>query len=144
MTTIYASCVEFMGSGLLICGRSGSGKSDLCLRLIDAGAKFIADDQTIIENKGGKLKARCPDSIKGMLEIRGIGIVEMPCIDETEINLKLSLQSFDQIDRMPEKHTELIENVRLPIFYLDAFSVSAVIKIKTLLLIENQKRKILI
>ena len=64
MTLIHASCVEFMGSGLLICGRPGSGKSDLCLRLIDAGAKFVSDDQTVVENRGGKLTASAPDSIK--------------------------------------------------------------------------------
>lgn len=143
MTSIHASCVEFMGSGLLICGRPGSGKSDLCLRLIDAVAKFIADDQTVIENRNGKLTARAPDSIKGMLEIRGIGIVETPCAGETEISLKLSLQSCDQIDRMPENQTELIEDVEIPVFFLDAFSISAVIKIKTLLLIQKQKRKII-
>ncbi|MGN1079546.1 MAG: HPr kinase/phosphorylase [Alphaproteobacteria bacterium] len=143
MTLLHASCVEFMGSGLLICGRPGSGKSDLCLRLIDAGAKFVADDQTIVENREGKLTARAPDSIKGMLEIRGLGIVETPCIDKTEISLKLSLQPSAQIDRMPEKNTELIENAEIPVFYLDAFSVSAVIKIKTLLLIQNQQRKII-
>ena len=143
MTLIHASCVEFMGSGLLICGRPGSGKSVLCLRLIVAGAKFVSDDQTVVENRGGKLTASAPDSIKGMLEIRGVGIIETPCIDKTEISLKLSLQSSAQIDRMPEKHTELIENAEIPVFYLDAFSVSAVIKIKTLLLIQNQKRKII-
>ncbi len=141
MTLIHASCVEFMGSGILICGSSGSGKSDLSLRLIDAGAKLIADDQTVVENRGGKLMAHAPDSIKGKIEIRGIGIVDMPYIDKTEIRLKLILRPADKIDRMPENHSEAIENISLPVFDLDAFSVSAVIKIKTLLLIQNQKRK---
>lgn len=143
MTTLYASCVEFMGSGLLICGRSGSGKSDLCLRLTDAGADLVADDRTVVENRDGKLMARAPDSIKGLLEIRGIGIVETPHIDETEIRLKLILRPFSQIDRMPEEQTEIIEKAEIPVFYLDAFSVSAVAKIKTLLLIRDQKRKII-
>ncbi len=143
MALVYASCVEFMGTGLLITGSSGSGKSDLCLRLIDQGAKLIADDQTIIENQNGQLKARCPDTIKGLLEIRGIGIVEMPFIYETNINLKLSLRAFDQIDRMPEKITELIENIEIPVYYLDAFSDSSIIKVKTLLQIQNKQRKLI-
>ena len=143
MTLMYASCVEFMKAGLLICGPTGSGKSDLCLRLIDAGAKLVSDDQTIVENCNGKLIAGAPDSIKGMLEIREIGIVETPFIDKTEIRLKLDLQSFVKIDRMPEMRTESIENVAIPVFCLDAFSVSAVIKIKTFLSIQEQKRKII-
>lgn len=144
MTLLHASCVEFMGCGLLICGQAGSGKSDLSLRLIDAGAKLIADDQTVVENKDGKLTAQAPDAIKGKIEIRGIGIVETPYIDETEIRLKLILRPAAEIDRMPEKRTELIENVALPVFDFDAFSASAVIKIKTLLLIQNQKRKTIV
>lgn len=143
MALLYASCVEFMGTGILITGPSGSGKSDLSLRLIDHGAKLVADDQTIVENRDGRLKACCPKKIKGLLEIRGIGIVEMPCIDETEIRLKLSLQSFDQIDRMPQKMTERIENTKIPVFYLDAFSNSAIMKIKTLLQIQNNQRKLI-
>ena len=144
MALIHASCVEFMGTGLLICGPSGSGKSDLCLRMIEAGAAFISDDQTVLENKKGKLTARCPASIKGLLEIRGIGIVEMPFIDETEISLKLSLKSLDQIDRMPEKQTEFIEGIEIPVFSINAFSASAIIKIKMMLLIEKEKRKIIL
>ena len=69
--------------------------------------------------------------------------VETPFIDKTEIRLKLDLQSFVKIDRMPEMRTESIENVAIPVFCLDAFSVSAVIKIKTFLSIQEQKRKII-
>ena len=143
MSNIHASCVSWQDKGILLLGRSGRGKSDLCLRLIDAGAKLVSDDQSIVENRNGKLIAGAPDSIKGMLEIREIGIVETPFIDKTEIRLKLDLQSFVKIDRMPEMRTESIENVAIPVFCLDAFSVSAVIKIKTFLSIQEQKRKII-
>ena len=143
MALYYGSCVEFMQSGILICGSSGCGKSDLCLRLIDQGAKLVSDDQTVIENENNALIARCPANIKGLLEIRGIGIVEIPSIEQTEIRLKLILQDSMKIDRMPSKKRELIENVEIPVFELDAFSLSAIIKIKTLLLVGKGKRKII-
>ena len=105
---LHASCVEYMNAGLLICGASGSGKSDLCLRLTDIGARLIADDQTKIENRNGKLIASCPEKLRGLLEVRGIGIVETPFLTETEIRLKLILQPNEKIDRKPEVRTEFI------------------------------------
>lgn len=75
---IHASCVAIGGAGVLLIGPSGSGKSDLALRLIDDGARLVADDRTILTVKAGKLVASAPASIRGLLEIRGIGIVRLP------------------------------------------------------------------
>ena len=144
MALLYASCVEWSGNGLLICGGSKTGKSDLCLRLLDEGAHLVADDQTIIENRSGKLFASCPERLKGLMEIRGIGIVETPFIEETEISLKLNLQTREKIDRMPLSRTEIIEGVPLPVFCTDAFEISAVLKIKTYLQILNAQRKVVL
>ena len=141
MTDIYASCVRWMEKGLLICGGSGSGKSDLCLRLLDNGAELVADDRTIVENRDGKLYASCPDPLKGLMEVRGIGIIETPFIPETEINLKLDLRTKEKIDRMPIEETEIVEGVELPVFATDAFEVSAVLKIKTFLQILSAQRR---
>ncbi|MBO4520223.1 MAG: HPr kinase/phosphatase C-terminal domain-containing protein [Alphaproteobacteria bacterium] len=142
MPLIHASCVEFASEGLLICGESGAGKSDLCLRLTDIGAQLVADDQTRIENRGGKLIASCPEKLQGLLEVRGIGIVKTPFIEETEIHLKLILRPNEKIDRMPEIRTEIIEGVRIPVFLLNAFEASAVSKIKTFLQVQNGQRKV--
>ena len=75
---IHASCVAIGSRGVLLLGSSGSGKSDLALRLIDSGAKLVADDRTILFTAKGALHARAPASIEGLIEIRGLGIVELP------------------------------------------------------------------
>jgi serine kinase of HPr protein (carbohydrate metabolism regulator) len=75
---IHASCVSVGGNGVLLLGTSGAGKSDIALMLLDAGAQLVADDRTILFLKKGLLHARAPDSIKGLLEIRGVGIVHRP------------------------------------------------------------------
>ena len=142
MPLFHASCVEFEEYGLLICGDSGSGKSDLCLRLLNSGARLVADDQTEIKNDNGRLIARCPENLRNMLEVRGIGIVETPSIPQTEIRLKLILQNKEKIDRMPSFQTEEIEGVPLPVFRMNAFENSAVLKIKTFIAILKGERKI--
>lgn len=75
---IHASCVAIGTHGVLLLGPSGSGKSDLALRLIDEGAKLVADDRTILFIKNGALHAKAPASIRSLLEIRGLGIVALP------------------------------------------------------------------
>ena len=143
MPVIHASCVELMGTGLLICGKSGTGKSDLCLRLIDLGARLVADDQTLIENIDGRLTALCPDPLRGLLEIRGIGIVHMPFIPQTEIHLKLNLQTQGKTDRMPIPETEAINGTEIPVFRLNAFEASAALKVKTYIQILNGQKKVI-
>ncbi len=73
--TMHASTVAIEGRAVLITGASGSGKSDLTLRLLDRGFTLVSDDQTIVKKTGTKLCASAPPIIKGKLEIRGIGIV---------------------------------------------------------------------
>ncbi|MBR4126072.1 MAG: HPr kinase/phosphatase C-terminal domain-containing protein [Alphaproteobacteria bacterium] len=143
MTVIHASCIEFSGSGILICGDSGSGKSDLCLRMLDTGANLVADDQTQIENVGGRLTASCPERLRGLLEIRGIGIVTTPTVPEAEIRLKLILQPTEKIARMPALQTESIEGISIPVLRMNPFEASAILKIKTFLSVLNGQRKVI-
>ena len=89
---IHASCVAFRGQGVLLLGPSGAGKSDLALRLIDEGAKLVADDRAILFTVQGALHARAPASIKGLLEIRGLGIVELPARTQVKIALVVRLE----------------------------------------------------
>src|SRR3546814_13498541 len=83
----------------MIEGRSGSGKSDLALRLIDRGAKLVSDDYTIVRRKGKMLLASPPENIAGKIEVRGIGLVEMTHI--SDVPVALVVQLFDVVDRMP-------------------------------------------
>ena len=73
-----SSCVAIDGRGLLIEGPSGSGKSSLALALVDRGATLVSDDIVTLAGDGGQLIASPAPNIKGKLEIRNLGIVEMP------------------------------------------------------------------
>jgi len=88
---IHASCVAIGNRGVLLLGPSGAGKSDLSLRLIDEGAKLVADDRTILFLAKGVLHAKAPASVKGLLEIRGLGIVKLPVRTNVKITLVVRL-----------------------------------------------------
>jgi hypothetical protein len=99
-TNIHASCVAIGSHGVLLLGPSGAGKSDLALRLIDEGAKLVADDRTILFVSKRVLHAKAPASIKGLLEIRGLGIVELPVRRAAKIALVVRLGK--EGTRLPE------------------------------------------
>lgn len=88
---IHASCVALGARGVLLLGPSGAGKSDLALRLIDGGATLVADDRTLLFVRGGALHAGAPASIRGLLEIRGVGIVTLPVRAQVRIALVVRL-----------------------------------------------------
>lgn len=89
--TIHASCVAIAGKGVLLLGPSGAGKSDLALRLIDGGARLVADDRTQLTVKGDALWASAPAAIRGLIEIRGVGIVALPPLAGARIHLVVRL-----------------------------------------------------
>jgi HPr kinase/phosphorylase len=75
---VHASCVALGQKGVLLLGISGSGKSDLALRLIHDGWRLVADDRTVLTLEKGALKAAAPAAIRGLIEVRGLGIVHLP------------------------------------------------------------------
>ena len=106
MLRIHGTCVALSGLGVLLRGPSGSGKSDLALRLIDGGAKLVADDQVELTlDAAGRVMARPPKILAGLLEVRGIGILRMDAIRTAPIGLVADLTSEDQIERLPEIET---------------------------------------
>ena len=82
---LHASCVVIGACGVLLLGKSGSGKSDLALRLIKGGATLVSDDQVKLSRNGRSIVAAAPDNIKGLLEIRGLGILRFPQKDGVNI-----------------------------------------------------------
>jgi serine kinase of HPr protein (carbohydrate metabolism regulator) len=126
--TVHASTVALEGRAVLISGPSGSGKSDLALRLLDRGFTLVSDDQTIVRRDGDRLIASSPPTIRGKLEIRGIGIVEMESVDDVPIGLYVELTS--DITRLPDDRRERpVLGVRLPLVSVDALTASAASKV---------------
>ncbi len=126
---IHASCVTVKNKGILLLGDSGSGKSDLTLRLIEqCNAKLVADDRVDLSIKNNQIIASCPKNIHGLLEVRGIGIVKYPYIKEATIDLVVFLS--DEIpERLPDKGFYNIENIKIPLIRLNSGEISAPFKV---------------
>lgn len=130
MQTIHATAVAINEKGVLLRGPSGSGKSDLALRLINDGAVLVADDRTALSQRGDAVVAQCPAPIAGKLEVRGIGIVDVPYIEEAPLSVIVDLVNPDQVERYPTQRTEELLDCRIPSILLAPFEVSATAKIK--------------
>jgi len=131
-TNLHATVVSFEGKGLLILGASGSGKSDLALRLIELGGILVADDRCdLYSDQSGLLVASAPSRLQGLLEVRGLGIVTLPFATNIAVDLIIALESeLSAVPRMPEQEYETLLDVRVPKMSLWPFAASAVTVIK--------------
>lgn len=128
--TLHATSVAIGGRAVLLCGPSGMGKSDLALRLIDRGAMLVSDDYTILKWVDGRLEATAPQTIAGKMEVRGLGVIDMPCIDYARVALIVDLS--DDIARMPADRPEerLIAGADIPVVRLAGLEPSAPLKVE--------------
>lgn len=98
--TIHASCAALGDDAVMLTGAPGSGKTDLLLRLIDAGFDLVSDDRTILENG----MASAPASIAGLIEIRGVGIMRIPHrTTPVHVRLHVALTPTPKSARLPEE-----------------------------------------
>jgi serine kinase of HPr protein (carbohydrate metabolism regulator) len=134
VTTLHATCIAIGGRAILLTGRSGAGKSDLALRLIDRGALLVSDDGTILTSRDGRLYASAPATIAGRIEVRGLGILETPTIAEAPVALCIALDQ--PVPRMPDEilPTQVIEGIALPLLALDPFENSTPVKVEKALM----------
>lgn len=105
---IHASCVSIDGFGILIIGPSGSGKSAFALQLMALGADLVSDDRTTVSFQGSNLFANAPDTIKGMIEARFVGLLTCEFVESTVVSLVIDI-SLTEKDRLPlTRHYNLL------------------------------------
>jgi len=130
--TVHTSCVAIGGRAVLIGGRSGKGKSDLALRLIDRGAALVSDDYTFVRRVEGRLLASAPDTITGKIEARGVGILEFPA--ERDVPVALFVDLDLDPSRLPAAgEIRSVAGVAIPVVALSALEASAPIKVEAAL-----------
>lgn len=127
---IHASCISINNKAILLTGESGSGKSDLALRLIDNGAMLVADDYTEISLQGNILAAAPPPKLEGLIEARGIGILTMQFVRDIEIKIAICLVPRKDVERLPEPQFFDCLEMKLPLLSLNAYDASTPAKIR--------------
>jgi HPr kinase/phosphorylase len=115
-TNIHASCIAVDGKGLLILGDSGSGKSSLALALMAFGAELVSDDRVLLSLEDEKIKAQAPTAISGMIEARGVGILNSSYLPHVYINVVVNMQKTERM-RLPEKKSFDILGVSIPCYH---------------------------
>jgi HPr kinase/phosphorylase len=126
---IHGTAISIGGHGVLIMGESGSGKSDLALRLIDRGAILISDDVVFLETHENAPILTVAPNIAGKIEVRGVGISNVDFIASAP--LRLVIEFVDAPDRLPEDiaHTTIGDYV-VPVSKLNPFEHSSAIKVE--------------
>lgn len=131
----HATCIEVGGKGVLLMGAPGSGKSSLALQMIDSPgfglgeevlrARLVADDQVVLTAEGDRLVATAPENLRGLIEVRGIGILALPVIEATVLSLAVELATPPATERLPEPRSLELLGVELPLIGLDASLAAA-------------------
>jgi HPr kinase/phosphorylase len=119
--TIHASTVLVGASAVLIRGPAGSGKSRLTLELLLAAhsgrlpfARLVADDRTHVEAVNGRLLARPPATIAGLLEVRGLGLRRLPFEAVAVVGLVVDLATPAERMPLPDHRRTVIAGITLP------------------------------
>lgn len=115
-TRLHASCVSVRNSGLLILGPSGSGKSGLALQLMALGADLIADDQTLVETRDDRAWASAPDTLRGVVEARGLGLLAAEAAAPAPLLAAVDLGQVEKA-RLPVERSIEIDGCSMPLFH---------------------------
>lgn len=139
---VHATAIAIGNRAVLIRGASGAGKSDLALRLLAVPADgipalaipplyaaLISDDQVELTVDGNGVDASAPETIAGRIEVRGLGIIDVPAKRDVLLALVVDLADSQSIERMPEPRTIDILGVSIPAISIDPREASASLKI---------------
>ncbi len=130
MERVHATCVDIDGTGVLLRGPPGSGKSDLALRLIDGGARLVTDDRADLDLEGGRVVVTAPPEIAGLFEVRGQGVGRLPSVERAALGLVVDLVQPERVERLPEAAQCELLGLTLPLVRLAPFEASAAAKVR--------------
>jgi HPr kinase/phosphorylase len=130
MRRVHATCVAIGRAAVLLRGPSAAGKSDLALRLIDAGARLVADDQVELRRAPRGLVASAPKAIAGLLEARGVGLMRVPALAGAPVVLAVDLVAPGRVARLPTPKYLRLLGVSVPRLALAPFEASAPAKVR--------------
>ena len=105
--------MDINGSGVLIVGSSGSGKSSLAINLLALGSKLVADDQCELVKKNNRFSVSKPASLPNSIEIRGVGLVSVPMVVETRLDWVVNMDEAEK-ERMPDLRFTEIDGYKIP------------------------------
>ena len=128
MTLAHGTCISISGVGVLLRGPSGSGKSDLALRLLnrkDLDVFLVADDQVHLNRRDDELWAIAPNEIANIIEVRGVGLGAVDKVVEVRLRLILDVCGLGDIPRMPRGSCCTINGVTLPLYPCASLEASA-------------------
>lgn len=128
-TAVLLKSVHFEPSAVLLRGLSGAGKSDLACRLIDSGGMLICDDQVVLEKRQDKVWADHVPAIRGLMEVRGIGLLRYPVADAARLRLVIDLVKHEDVPRLPLPETVDILGSAIPRYKLYGYDVTAALKV---------------
>ncbi|NVO24525.1 serine kinase [Donghicola sp. B5-SW-15] len=111
---VHASTVMAHGSAVVLFGPSGAGKSGLALEMMALGARLVADDRTILTRDGDRLIATCPDTIRGRIEARGVGILRADPVGSAPVTLFVDMQT-PEVDRLPPRRVVTVFGLHIPL-----------------------------
>lgn len=130
MEQVHGTCVDVDGVGVLLLGPPGSGKSDLALRLIDDGARLVADDRADLNLRDGAIVVSAPAAIAGLLEVHGIGVLRLGCVAGCPLGLVADLTAGRAPERFPDAEAWQCLGVSVPLIRLEPFAASAPAKVR--------------
>jgi serine kinase of HPr protein (carbohydrate metabolism regulator) len=123
---LIARRVDGFWRGVLIEAASGGGKSDLALRCLDHGFRLVADDRVLLWAVEGRLFGRAPETLAGLIEVRGVDVLKVEPVAFCEVALLIRL---GPPERIPDPATETILGVPVPLLAADPFEASAPAKL---------------
>lgn len=114
--TMHGTSVAWQGRGLLILGASGQGKSALALELMARGARLVADDRTVVTHEADQLWLSCPPGLSGLIEARGLGLLNADPAPPTPLDLVVDLNR-EEPERLPPHRTMDLLGLTFPLVH---------------------------